>query len=371
MRVAVNNTVIGTVRIKVCAAPGSSVCSGIVSVAVEPAPSTVPTVRSVSPDTISEGTGYQNVTISGTNFSSTNSYQFSTNSGNTWDWAQSAPTIVGSTSMKLAVNDTTPGTVLIRVCAAHGSSTCSGPVTLTIRPSAQSDLGAPCPPEGCSTNSDKAVVITHGWNADAFGWVHEMASAVCERLGSPQWVTEGYLPNKIIMVCSSGGWDVFIIDWSSWSYFILAGGPPQSSWAWAARIGPKVGSYFADLKQYRHLHIIGHSAGSKLVDSATTRLKEKDPSITVHATFLDPFDPFQFRWSEYGRSEDWADNYVDTRGWIDSPYWTFLSHKVFSIDAYNIDVTPSVLDEGGCSILSGDFRDVCAHSRPYRFYGIS
>jgi RHS repeat-associated protein len=100
-------------------------------------PVATPTISFVSPSTLTQGTSYQNVTITGTNFTSSSYHQYSVSGGSTWAWATSAPTINSSTSMTIAVNDTIVQTAYFRVCASYGNTaSCSGSVTVTIQPPA-------------------------------------------------------------------------------------------------------------------------------------------------------------------------------------------------------------------------------------------
>ncbi len=88
---------------------------------------------SVSPNTFTQGTSYQNVTISGSSFTSSSYHQLSIDGGSSWSWATSAPTFNGSTSLTVAVSNTTMRTVYLRVCASYGSSACSGSVSVAIQ----------------------------------------------------------------------------------------------------------------------------------------------------------------------------------------------------------------------------------------------
>jgi hypothetical protein len=107
--------------------------SNTISVGPMPSAPATPTVRSVTPSAITQGNSYQDVTISGTNFTTSSWHQFSTDGGVTWVPAQSAPTITSATSMTVGVNNTIVRTVRIRVCASFGSSVCSGSIAVTIQ----------------------------------------------------------------------------------------------------------------------------------------------------------------------------------------------------------------------------------------------
>lgn len=123
-----------TIYVKVCKSSTITDCSNELSITVTASIPTTPAVSSVSPDTITQGTNFQNVTIYGSNFTQSSYHQYSVSGGSSWAWATSAPTINDATSMTIAVNNTVVQTVLYRVCASNGSNNCSESVAVTIQP---------------------------------------------------------------------------------------------------------------------------------------------------------------------------------------------------------------------------------------------
>lgn len=219
---------------------------------------------------------------------------------------------------------------------------------------------------GTKPFAPRAVVITHGYISNAASWVQDMANAICEDRGAPAMLVdaEDHPPaDSFTRICTAGGWDVWVVDWRDDAFFIdgLALQDPIQNpvevLSKAAVIGERLASRLM-LKNYEHVHLIAHSAGSSLIHSATSQLKRMVPGVKIHDTFLDAFDPGFV--SRYGNKADWADNYVDTRpliGWIGVD-----GTKLFLDHAFNVDVTPTGND--GCGMP-------CRHSRPYRFYGRS
>jgi len=383
--VSVDNTLVQTVLIRVCATQGSNACSGNVAVTVQTPASLAPTVSSSFPSTISVGGGYQNVMISGGGFTPASWHQFSLDDGSSWGWAESATRINGTDMITVAVNDTIARAVLVRVCASYGSSVCSGNVTVTI----QEIIPAPVNTLDSETTraGRKAVLITHGWksevvkkdnNGEWVGWVAEMAQDICDKLDASSiksnmdidamvLESSNHLLAVPIVICSIDDWDVWIIDWRNQANTIF----PINAYRRAATVGSALARMLR-VKNYEHIHLIAHSAGSRLIQSATKWLKqpigldEPDVSLipTIHATFLDPYDPKHT--DEYGNNADWADNYVDTRvlakKWLDHTDHDYTN-------AYNIDVTGA---NDKCEDPNGvDIDALCFHSRPYRFYGKS
>ena len=218
-----------------------------------------------------------------------------------------------------------------------------------------------------STPGRRAVVITHGWKSSAVEtWVEAVARSMCAEVGVSD--TTEVSANGLTRVCQGEEWDVWAMDWEA------AASPWQLAWG-AVRNAANLGEALAAnlrLKNYRHIHFIAHSAGSNLIDVTTRRLRswigeEHRPSIEIHNTFLDAFEPLSDA-SRYGRSADWADNYVDTRP-LDLGTGTHLDGtRLFMDHAYNVDVTPPSNVRPGIDpfcLIS------CRHSRPYRFYGRS
>ncbi len=222
--------------------------------------------------------------------------------------------------------------------------------------------------DGTPSGAPNAIVITHGWNADATEWVSEMANDICDKLSGAN--INPVNPNTIALRCSgvsSAGvrWDVWIVDWRDKASTPL----PRSAWEYAPKIGDIVADTFKGY--YQHIHFIAHSAGSNVIDTATVQLKNiKDPA-TIHETFLDAYDYAagshpslpERQVSSYGKSANWADNYVDLRP---IAFESQDKTQLYIPAAYNVNVTPA----GNCEGADG-LNDLCRHSRPYRFYGKS
>ncbi|GIU76285.1 MAG: hypothetical protein KatS3mg004_3372 [Bryobacteraceae bacterium] len=92
-----------------------------------------PVLTGATPNSIPQGSSYQNVTLTGSGFTTSSYHQFSVDGGSTWSWATAAPTYNSSTSLTVAVNNTIVRTVWVRVCSSYGSSVCSNSVTVTIQ----------------------------------------------------------------------------------------------------------------------------------------------------------------------------------------------------------------------------------------------
>ena len=243
---------------------------------------------------------------------------------------------------------------------------------------------------------NKAVVITHGWNASASDWVRDMANDLCanNKIGVLVSTTSPVnLDNRLSKMCQVRApnnvlWDVWIVDWRTkadtwYAYGRLRLPDPMQAYVNAIGIGRTLATSLKG-NNYSHIHLIAHSAGANLIDFATIWLKywatkENRLPLEIHATFLDAYDPMSDS-SRYGKSADWTDNYVDTREVF--PRASGLDGtRLFLQNGYNIDVTSlpfpdpcgQLLDPSNplSTLLSTLDVLLCRHNRPVRFYGLS
>ncbi|MDO8706573.1 MAG: hypothetical protein Q7J84_16675 [Sulfuricaulis sp.] len=241
------------------------------------------------------------------------------------------------------------------------------------------DRGAPTPETDPPVREDaqvltpppvakNAIVITHGWNSNADTWVKEMAEAICADLpGTTMTGNNIRAPgnwDKLVKVCDSTNWDVYVRDWRSKAATGLT--DPMQAYVNAISVGESVARMLRGVN-YKHIHFIAHSAGSNLIHFATIWLKnwaqiDNIAGSTIHETFLDAYDP-RIATSPYGWKADWADNYVDLRDVAPDPN-ALDGTKLFLTNAYTVNVTPAA---DGC----GFPYITCRHGRPYRFYGVS
>ena len=74
-------------------------------------------------------------------------------------------------------------------------------------------------------------------------------------------------------------------------------------------LGQELGTRLAGMR-LNQLHLIAHSAGAELIESAARVVRQQRPATTIHCTFLDPFTGMGLEGrSYYGQSAHWADNY--------------------------------------------------------------
>lgn len=360
-----------TIYVKVCQSSTSTACSGELTIAVTATPPPGPTTGNL---TVTVQRSDTNAPLSGATVSL---------SGGPSSPASQTTGLDGTTTFSdLAVGNYTVRASLAEFKTNNVSATVvanTPPVAVSLTPSQELEEQKR-PPEisadtTCApTTADKAIVITHGWNSDASttkdvknglpSWPVEMAQAFCKKLDNTY---NGCLPNDkpngLFKICQANGWDVWVYDWRTdansspfrdpltGSLDLLAGIRfPVETLPYAHRNGATLAIKLWK-SNYQHYHLIAHSAGAMLIDWATYWLKQYQhrEDMTIHETFLDAYGPAEV--DSYGAWADWADNYVDTR-------WP--GTDLFLSEAYSIDTTPS----WGCG-------PICAHSQPYRFYGLS
>ena len=117
-------------------------------------------------------------------------------------------------------------------------------------------------------NKGKLVVATHGWYENK-PWPKDLALAIRNKVDPNEWLC---------------GW----YDWRGRAKVIN----PIDAAEYARDIGgPLLGKKIAQLsKNRRHIHLIGHSAGSWVISEAA-KVIAKETNAKLHLTFLDAYVP--------------------------------------------------------------------------------
>jgi len=175
----------------------------------------------------------------------------------------------------------------------------------------------------------KAVIVTHGWlDKGADSWPADIATAISQRVDPNEWV------------CGFFGW---------------AGGAsvvrPVDSAKYARDVaGVRLGRAVLELgTEFKHLHLIAHSAGCWAIDDAAKKIADKTGAV-IHLTFLDAYVPPFWDQSELGK--------IDTAGWVEHYYtkdFTLAATHINLSEAHNVDITD----------IDGLIKD---HKFPYRWY---
>ncbi len=180
-------------------------------------------------------------------------------------------------------------------------------------------------------DKDSLVIVTHGWvpkkeegqtappNPD---WVDEMTKTIRQNLqdrGLNNWQVESY-------------------KWTEKAWFTRTKLLTGDIFLNAEAEGINLGNCLKD-QGWKHLHLIGHSAGSALIQACALRVKARtDITTTVHTTFLDAYVGIIYGGREkYGAGADWSDSYFardpETYDGLFSRTKGHLDH------AYGVDVT--------------------------------
>jgi hypothetical protein len=199
-----------------------------------------------------------------------------------------------------------------------------------------------------ATGLDSIVIVTHGYAAAGatadVSWVNDLASAIQQRVGS-NWYVHPYI----------------------WTEY--ASGIPSTALVSAWVLGVGLGQSIAD-QNWTRIHLIGHSAGARFVESAAKHIKAGSPNTIVHCTFLDPYhSTFLLGLDDtYGAHADWADCYYTqdvTGGGTGGrePY-------AFNVDVTWLDPTHRTLLYGAAPVaISTDLHlDFRSHQYAHEFF---
>ncbi|MCI0498912.1 MAG: hypothetical protein L0Y36_04430 [Planctomycetales bacterium] len=186
-------------------------------------------------------------------------------------------------------------------------------------------------------SADKLVVITHGWlDKGEKDWPSKMAEAINERVDPNEWVCASY-------------------DWRGGSVVFTSVQAAQYARDIA---GPRLAAALLKLdRPFKHVHLIGHSAGSWVIQSAAGQLAHKYPDARFHLTFLDAYVPEEWDAEELGWIFEDPDRQKN-QCWAEQYYTRDITWKVTEYNlkqAHNVDI--SALDPL-----------IVEHEFPYRWY---
>jgi hypothetical protein len=139
----------------------------------------------------------------------------------------------------------------------------------------------------------KVVVATHGW-IEYERWPEVLAKTIISKVDSNEW---------------SCGW----FDWRSEAKVIN----PRDAARYAKDMaGPLLAQQILKIsKNPKHVHLIGHSAGSWAISEAA-KIIAKETQADIHLTFLDAYVPLGWDANELGNIPPepnriyWADHYL-------------------------------------------------------------
>jgi len=174
-----------------------------------------------------------------------------------------------------------------------------------------------------ANNADRGpclVVVTHGWK-EKTDWHKDIALAIRDRLDGGPWI------------CA----------WYDWRGQAKRSSPIDVTQSARLTYGPSLGMEIVGIsKQWKHVHLIGHSSGCWLINEAS-KIISQETKASVHLTFLDSYIPPFWHQEELGcvvcqpNTICWVDHYFCRDAALQ------LTQKPLS-NALNVDL--SAIDPG-------------------------
>lgn len=173
------------------------------------------------------------------------------------------------------------------------------------------------------TDGLNIVIATHGW-IEREPWPEDLALAIRNRVDANEWLC---------------GW----FDWHNEARVI---NPRDAAQYARDKAGAMLAEQILKLsKNPKHMHLIGHSAGSWAISEAA-KIIARQTNASIHLTFLDAYVPLGWDANELGNitagpnTVYWADHYL-TQDITLKVTGHFLKH------AHNVDIgdiTPGIKD---------------------------
>jgi pimeloyl-ACP methyl ester carboxylesterase len=183
--------------------------------------------------------------------------------------------------------------------------------------------------------ADRLVVVTHGWiDKGLRSWPADIAAALVEKTEPNAWVCAAY-------------------DWHGGAGVI---NPVDAARYGRDIAGPRLAAAIGALgPRFKHVHLIGHSAGSWTISSAARRLCATGAPVTMHLTYLDAYIPPEWKPGQL----------TEFCGPTSGVVW-FLEHY------YTKDITLTFTEYDLPDALNVDITDIDPwfkeHEFPYRWY---
>lgn len=209
-------------------------------------------------------------------------------------------------------------------------------------------------------SGDNLVVVTHGWNGHSSdGWVQEVAKGICDnakdrtRIIAFDWsegeydADTGDLGFNVAFdhaYGDGGGETSDNVLASVWAPIKNHRSPARALSKILEEIGPN----------FKHIHLIAHSAGSNVIQSAVDFAADDyyfngtpaNNMPVIQLTFLDAFVPYSDQLDRFGKFDGGHDNWVGFTGyaeqyldsvWNNNYDWPYTNHRLPNVT--NFDVT--------------------------------
>lgn len=180
---------------------------------------------------------------------------------------------------------------------------------------------SPLPWAECTEGDRKLVLVIHGTLPP--GSARELPEWVVPLLDRIRTEIDNRMPED---ACN---WDVRYLNWAA-----SASWPPTDAFAAGEDVARRA---YEELRgQYRHFHLVAHSAGSRVADDLATSIKKEVSAPVVHETLLDPYHP-NGNVNQYGCQANWSESYVDTRTEFDTDI--VRNSNLTLTGALNVDIS--------------------------------
>ena len=183
--------------------------------------------------------------------------------------------------------------------------------------------------------ADKIVVVTHGWiDKGASGWPADIARVFVERTDPNEWV------------CA-------FFDWKGGAAVVS---PVDAAKYGRDIAGPRLVAALSKLpNRFKHVHLIGHSAGAWTINSAAKLICRKMTPATLHLTYLDAYVPSGWPPADIADIAAWSPK---TACYAEHYYTRDITFRATELDlpnTLNVDITA----------IDPWFKE---HEFPYRWY---
>lgn len=165
-----------------------------------------------------------------------------------------------------------------------------------------------------AASTSSTTILVHGLGDSPAGWSADMLAQVVEIKGL------------------STSWQGFALDWNPYAESFLRSAVDGQT------LGQSLGAEIADNRQLQSVHLIGHSVGAFVVYGICQQLKQINPNIRVHTTYLDPLSlkgshDWFYGQRNFGRCADFAEAYVDTDDAVPGSSGPLKHTHVFDVTA--------------------------------------
>jgi hypothetical protein len=168
---------------------------------------------------------------------------------------------------------------------------------------------APLASETLHNNRDNIVIGVHGWTSYPQLWWRDGTNSWNNPNAEPPNPGMGTTIQEALGA-NANKWDSWGLDWTQGA---AGGGTAPST---ANEINAQLqGQYIAyqvlTNGNYKFIHLMGHSLGARVIETAANIIKQVNPNIVIQTTFFDAYQPYN--WGlVFGSSANYSDQYYTT-----------------------------------------------------------